>query len=276
MYAYILFGILACAKNINTIPLNGASIPDTMLGVWKPSSTPQAILGPLAPVYLSSFTMGKDPMGSHVSNKGDIWMSLLQGQLFRISGNNMQYCFSENEFGVPLKTSEQAPFFINTTSSTEVVFCWRGDEKSGTPGRGMATHKKDCIGCDCAQIRLTLTDPSKLEFLFMMSPPLVHAHVYLNRTAAAPDMSYYTKILANASCSFNNHTGPLTPAASPVSTSGSNPIVDTASLPPAPRLAGCGRALRNQMASQNAPLFDAPAVCKYPGANAMYIDIDIS
>jgi len=181
-------------------------LPDSMLGVWTPLTTdesPQAILGPMAANF-PQFSAGKDPA------TGDTWMSLLPGQLFRESGRNMQYCFSEYEFGVPLSTSEQAPFFVFSSSADKVVFCYR--DSPGAMHPGMATHKAGCTGCDCASITITQAAADSLEFLFQMSPPVHHAHFVLNRTGAPPPFSAYQKTLAGAACTFNNHTGPLQPA----------------------------------------------------------------
>jgi hypothetical protein len=242
-----------------TVPLGNDGLPDGMLGVWTPIQTdesPQAILGPMASGY-PPFTAGKDPA------TGDTWMSLLPGQLFRESGRNMQYCFSEYAFGVPLSTSEQAPFFVNSSTDTQVVFCYR--DAPGVAHHGMATHKKDCVGCDCARITITQHAADTLEFLFEMSPPVHHAHFILNRTAPPPPFSTYAKTLAGAACSFENHTGPLQPASNQSLLDFPDRFATPQEEEPEPRrrYPGCAMA-HAALAAGTAPVDAAPATCKYP------------
>jgi hypothetical protein len=52
----------------------------------------------------------------------------------------------------------------------------------------MQTHAKDCRGCDCAAITISLPDPEepdKAELTFWQSPPVIHAHLQLKRAGPA-------------------------------------------------------------------------------------------
>eukprot|EP01050_Picozoa_sp_SAG11_P002586 SAG11_NODE_133_length_15400_cov_10.132344_7_plen_147_part_00 len=89
----------------------------------------------------------------------------------------MQCCFGEELL------AEQSPFSVHSTNESSVKFCWR----EGLPG--MQTHTKDCEGCDCASILITVQDVDNIEFTFWMSPPVIHAHMSLKRSGPPPNMT---------------------------------------------------------------------------------------
>jgi hypothetical protein len=168
-----------------------------MLGSWstKPGTTPQAILGPLAAEFIS-FTAQRD------NKTSDVWFTVLPGQVFRVSGDQMQYCFGPYGFLV-----EQSPFSVNATSEKAVSFCWR----EGLIG--MPTQAKGCRGCDCASITITLVDDNTLRFQFWMRMPIVHADATFVRTGHAPKMSKITSTmkLPYMQCTMKDHYGPNLP-----------------------------------------------------------------
>lgn len=159
------------------------TFPESVLGKWLPAAPPQSVLGPLAYAFLSvgggAFTALRDPA------TGDVWLTILEGQTFRVRKDKMQYCFGYTAPDV----TEQSPFTVNSTSGTEVSFCWR----EGLPG--MQTHAAGCNGCECAAIRITLTGEDRVELTFWQSPPVVHAHLVLKRAGRAPNMTQITKTL---------------------------------------------------------------------------------
>jgi len=155
-----------------------ADIPEAMLGTWKTldHATTHAIIGPS--VLLNTLRMSKD------HDNGDYWFSGIDyglaavrfGQVFRIRGNKMQYCFAH------LATS---PFDVNTTDANRVVFCYQ-------QGKRMRSHRAGKTGCDAAQIILELdASTGVLTFTFMMSPPVKHAWVQFKRTGPPPPVSFY-------------------------------------------------------------------------------------
>jgi len=120
------------------------------------------------------------------------------GQVFRIRGNLMQYCFAH------LATS---PFDVNTTDGNFVRFCYKHGER-------MRTHKAGATGCDAAQITLELKSSGTLEFTFMMSPPVKHAWVEFVRTGDPPPLSFYKVSNIYGKCDPEN-PGPPTVATRP-------------------------------------------------------------
>ena len=62
--------------------------PQGILGTWLPSAPPQAILGPLAYDFVAAhdgaFSAQRDP------RTGDVWFTVLAGQVFRVRENQMQ------------------------------------------------------------------------------------------------------------------------------------------------------------------------------------------
>lgn len=163
-------------------------------------------MGPVATAppfgMLKTFTVSKD------ASTGDHWMSLLEGQVFRIQDLKMQYCFN-GQYGPeipsqPKWTNEQAPFQVTSADDEKVVFCWRAG------ARKMSIFKTGCEGCDCARITLHLTNQTTMDFLFEFSPPVVHAHFQLTLDSApAPDTSFYLGLLKDKLCEFEQHTGYL-------------------------------------------------------------------
>ena len=105
-------------------------------------------------------------------------------QVFRVRETQMQYCFGYTPGATTPR--EQSPFSVNSTSENSVSFCWR----EGLPG--MQTHAKDCRGCDCAAISISIPDPEQpdsAELTFWQSPPVIHAHLELKRAGPAPNMA---------------------------------------------------------------------------------------
>ena len=127
----------------------------------------KSILGPLSYNFLASHA-GAFP-ALRDKKTGDVWFTLLWGQVFRVSGNKMQYCFGEEA------VFEQSPFSVSVVTETNVTFCWR------TGLKGMPTQAKGCSGCDCAAIEIALVDANTLHFQFWMSKPVVHADLTLVR-----------------------------------------------------------------------------------------------
>lgn len=137
---------------------------------------------------------------------GDVWFTLLDGQVFRIQGEQMQYCFGNA--GVLV---EQSPFMVESIVNTSVTFCWRKGLM------GMPTHALNCRGCDCAKIQLDLdpTDDS-LHFQFWQSPPVLHADIKFTRSktfSGLPNMTAITSTMADPyiQCRFVDHYGPNLP-----------------------------------------------------------------
>merc|ERR1719174_1127885 len=113
-----------------------AVLPDAFLGQWSPTGddTVQAILGPVSVPHL---TMAKD------ESNGDYWMSVIQGQVFRVREDLMQYCFAH---------SATSPFVVDTVEDNLIRFCYRTGER-------MTSHKtlangSLATGCDAAKIEL--------------------------------------------------------------------------------------------------------------------------
>jgi hypothetical protein len=156
---------------------NVTAFPEAMFGVWMPKKgVPiKTILGPLSysfiTQHLGAFSALRD------KRTKDVWFTMLIGQVFHVSGNQMQYCFGEEA------VFEQSPFSVNSTSDKDVTFCWR------TGGRGMPTHTKGCTGCDCASIQITLTDANTLHFQFWQSKPVPHVDMTLVRYKAEPSFA---------------------------------------------------------------------------------------
>jgi hypothetical protein len=117
----------------------------------------------------------------------------------------MQYCFGGALADVvPSGTlEEQSPFSVHAMDDKSATFCWRDGL------RGMPTHAVGCSGCDCAKITLTLTATDTMEFVFYQSPPVVHAHVWLKRSAPAPDMTAIASTMTDPykQCTFKDHWG---------------------------------------------------------------------
>lgn len=159
-------------------------LPDAFLGTWTPIGNHTAVAAILGPVEVPTFTM------AHDKKKGDYWMSVITGQVFRIrtdeSGQDvMQYCFAS------LATS---PFVVDTNEDNFIRFCYKTGDR-------MESHKvlEDgslATGCDAAQINLELHDNGQLELTFYMSPPVRHAWALYERTGDSPPIGSY--ILANA------------------------------------------------------------------------------
>ena len=174
------------------------NFPEGLLGTWLPSAMPQSILGPLAYEFLSvhagAFSAQRD------ERTGDIFFTLLEGQVFRVRGDQMQYCFGPAMNEV---VAEQSPFSVDSANETAITLCWRQGLK------GMQTHAKNCRGCDCAKITITLHDKDNAEFYFWQSPPVIHAHVLLRRSGPAPSMNVINNTMPDVykNCQITNECG---------------------------------------------------------------------
>jgi len=176
--------------------------PEGMFGAWYPKEkvTPKSILGPLSFEFLAWHEGGFSALRDHET--GDVWFTLLMGQVFRVRGNQMQYCFGE------VLLMEQSPFSVDSTNENNVTFCWR------TGLRGMPTHRTGCSGCDCAKILINLVDENTLTFQFWMSPPVLHADIVLTRKGPEPPFMkaiWPLMPFPYQQCAFRDHYGPNLP-----------------------------------------------------------------
>ena len=176
------------------------NFPEKMFGVWTPKLgvTPKAVLGPMSYAFLEMHIGGFSALRDRMT--GDVWLTLLVGQVFHIGGNNMQECFGEA--GVNF---EQIPFSVHSVSEDDIMFCWR------TGLRGLPTQPLGCSGCDCAKVHIALTDPNTINFKFWFSPPSIHANATLTRSGPEPSFTkaiLTTMLFPYEQCAFVNHTGP--------------------------------------------------------------------
>lgn len=234
-------------------PYLHTTFPEMLIGTWVPDSMPQSILGPVAYNFANSsggaFTAQRDP------STGDVWMTLLQGQTFRIRDTAMQYCFGfVEEVQSP---AEQSPFSVAAVSDSSITLCWR----AGLPG--MQTHAKDCRGCDCAKLTITAKDDDSAELLFQQSPPHVHAHFQLKRNGPAPDMEIvkmtypqpYLHCRITDGCldwQFCPKTSGSASVESLTPTSKAGALDPTALRRPPRRLGGCAASVVNEVMSLTA------------------------
>jgi len=156
------------------------------------------MLGPLAKYFLVANRMYGFGAQRDVDT-GDVWFSVLQGQLFRVSAGKMQYCFSKEK-----ELAEQSPFSINSTSEDDISFCWR------TGLKGMPTHRPGCQGCECASILIKLTSPNTTEFTFWQSPPVIHARINFQRAGPPPQLDELLSSLKDPyqQCTMKDQYGP--------------------------------------------------------------------
>jgi hypothetical protein len=175
-----------------------AEMPHSMLGTWNAVNhgATHAVIGPSR--LLNRFTMAHNP------RNGDSFLSGIDysagpfgfGQVFRVRGDLMEYCFAR---------VANSPFDVNYTDATKVVFCYK-------KGKKMQTHRG--TGCDGAQITLELKSTGTLEFTFMMSPPVKHAWNEFVRVGGPPPLSFYKVANIHGSCDPEN-PGPPTAVESP-------------------------------------------------------------
>merc|ERR1712110_543 len=133
---------------------------------------------------------------------GDVWFTVLMGQVFHVSGNKMQYCFGE------VILFEQSPFSMHAVDENSVTFCWR------TGLRGMPTQARGCSGCDCAKMIINLVDHDTLQFKFWMSGEVLHLDMTLGRKDPEPSfMSAVWPLMPYPyqQCAFRDHYGPNIP-----------------------------------------------------------------
>jgi hypothetical protein len=158
-------------------------------------------LGPTSHIFLDSYQHGISALRDH--RTGDVWWTLLMGQEFHMRGNQVQYCFGE----VGL-VGEQAPLEVHSMTDKELTLCWR----SGL--RGFPTYAKDCSGCDCSKITMTLTDPDTLNFIYYQSAQTtMHANfTFIRRTRKQPLFeTTITALMPYEQCTFRHHYGPNIP-----------------------------------------------------------------
>jgi len=216
---------------------NVTPFPEKLFGVYelKLGEPTQSILGPISFNFMAygegslnaGFSALRDP------ETDDVWFTLLNGQMWHVTGNQTQYCFGDVN---SRKLFEQSPFEVDTVTETSVNFCWR----SGL--YGMPTHTKDCSGCGCARILLNLTDANTLHFQFWMSPPVLHASLVFNRTGPEPTFQQAIESTMDTpykQCQIVDHYGPNIP--------GEPDLRKTTTPPPDARrsklVGGCGQVL---------------------------------
>jgi hypothetical protein len=136
---------------------------------------------------------------AHNRQTGDFFLSGIDysagpfgfGQVFRVRGDLMEYCFAR---------VANSPFDVNYTDASKVVFCY-------AKGKKMQSHRG--TGCDGAQITLELKSTGTLEMTFMMSPPVKHAWNEFVRVGPPPALSFYKVANIHGSCDPEN-PGPPT------------------------------------------------------------------
>lgn len=125
-------------------------------------------------------------------------MSLIPGQVFRVRGDVMQYCFAH------VATS---PFVVDTVEDNLIRFCYHTGERMPThrllPNGSLAT------GCDASKIELELHANGNLEFSFYMSPPIRHAWGVYKRSGPGPPVAWYRITNIGGDCD-PLHPGPPT------------------------------------------------------------------
>jgi len=168
-----------------------ANISDDFLGTWTPvnHSTAHTPLGPAG--LWKQFAMTKD------RSNGDHWFSAIKGQVFRVRGDLMEYCFAH---------VAESPFVVHSVQEHKLVFCYKTGER-------MRTHKTTAsglaTGCDAAQITLEILSSGNLEFTFLMSPPVKHAWFVFERTGESPPVAKYIRDNRGNACD-PKHPGPPT------------------------------------------------------------------
>jgi len=194
-FAFLCLAVGGLAKSVTPFA-------EKILGTWLPQKgyPLKSILGPVAYNFLASGpgSMNVGLTALRDNKTGDVWFTLLDGQMWRVVGKQVQYCFGEGVL------AEQSPFEVDNITDTSVNICWRSGD------RGMPTHTKGCQGCDCARIFLNLTDDNTLHFQFWMSPPLVHADLMFVRSAPQPafkDAISSTMVMPYLQCQIKDHYG---------------------------------------------------------------------
>jgi hypothetical protein len=85
--------LIAATLVVSSLAAPITPFPEKIFGVWDPTETPRSILGPLAYDFIDShdggFSAQRDP------TTGDVWFTVLDGQVFRVEGGQMQYCFGK-------------------------------------------------------------------------------------------------------------------------------------------------------------------------------------
>lgn len=123
-----------------------------------------------------------------------------ESQLFRIHGDNVEYCFAYNNPAMPTTGADQAPFkIVPSDADNELNFCWSQAR--------LPSHKANCTGCDCARMTIRV-DGDTLNSVFLQSPPAVHMNVTLKRTG---DAFSAEQVRDGWNCQLSNHTGKVTP-----------------------------------------------------------------
>jgi hypothetical protein len=168
-------------------------LPHAFLGTWTPigHTSVKAILGPAG---IPSLTLSKDL----TIHRGDYGMSFIPGQVFRVRGDVMQYCFAH------VATS---PFVVDTVEDNLIRFCYHTGERM--PTHKLLANGSLATGCDASKIELELHDNGNLEFSFWMSPPIRHAWGVYKRSGPGPPVTWYHITNLGGGCD-PLHPGPPT------------------------------------------------------------------
>lgn len=173
-------------------------VPGSFHGVWSGAVT-KGVLGPRSQQLKdkgNGFFVVSEP-----DAQGDVYFKQEDfRQLFRIRSDGVvQYCANEIGHSVTAATFEVAP----SSGEDQLDLCWRGPR--------LPSHKANCTGCDCAHWTLSLVNGT-LHSTMLMSPPVVHMQVALEKTGAAPAAADVAKAFP---CEISNSTGNV-PTPSPV------------------------------------------------------------
>jgi len=182
--------------------LASSKIPDAMRGVWAGNVTHS----PLGPQTSPTFSpqIPNAYMSITLPDKGTgmtYIRHIVENQLFMVSEEEAQYCFSYANADSAVTGADTAPFYIHEHSDTAIKFCWRG-------GR-LPSHKANCTGCDCAMWTLTLgADGDSLVSEFQQSPPAIHMRVPLVRIPHVPPQPADGPLGRQGwNCTFQDYTG---------------------------------------------------------------------
>lgn len=169
-----------------------AQLPTGMPGVWAGD----IVASPTGSTYIPG-GMPDFLVVSNVDAQGNLFMRHnYEGQLMRVQGAFMQYCFNYDHPKAHFFGDDEAPFVVVPSSDEqELKLCWRG--------RRLPSHKANCTGCSCAQWTLRVNG-DHMQSTFLQSPPAVHLNISLKRTGPPPHPEV---VRAGWDCQFHNHTG---------------------------------------------------------------------
>jgi hypothetical protein len=96
--------------------------PEKILGQWTPTETPQSILGPLAYDFING---AHGAISAFRDDKtGDVWWTLLDGQVFHVTGNQMQVGPLDTAFWICKIHLIASPTSIRSTASETRDYWW--------------------------------------------------------------------------------------------------------------------------------------------------------